>query len=236
MISGNKKLKNPFYFIKDKVIFNISNNNDDNDVCGKHYKTFDTESKSLKKGDMYIDAHGNKTTASADGTYNVSKGTDAEAATISANKGVFPYYEVSYSYTADGTTKTGSTVYWLDEYIKDGDKVEANGQFKNKTIHKSEDDEETMTYEAYFKTLLLEEIGNAVKGGNSKETIEKTFAVFMADNQKAVVDGKSVVVTNITAAVKITENDILNAIKDVIKEYGDKLLKAYEKECEVSVN
>lgn len=42
-------LQNPFYFIKDCIIFNIQGSNTEKDECGKHYKTFDTESVELKR-------------------------------------------------------------------------------------------------------------------------------------------------------------------------------------------
>ena len=130
MIQGNKNLQNPYYFIKDNVIFKISNSNDENDICGKHYKTFDTETADVQKGQKYTDLHGDKQTATEDGQQNVSKGTDTTTQTINANKEMFPYYEITYTY--DG--QTYKSLFWLDKFIETGDKTETTGKkFKNKT-------------------------------------------------------------------------------------------------------
>lgn len=234
MIQGSKNLKNPYYFTNGNVIFKISSSNKDNDACGKHYKTFDTESKDLKKGNYYVDVHGDTKIASADGSYTVSKGSDTDSATITANKAVFPHYEIGYSYTKDEETKTGTKLYWLDMFIEDGDKI-TSGKFSKKTIHsKTSGDETELEYDKYFKKLLLEEMTNKVKAGYPKETIEQEYAMFIVGSETNF-DGMNVTITSVSTNVKITENDILGVIKDAIKAYGDKLLESYSKTCTVTI-
>ena len=108
-------LQNPFYFIKDGIIFNIQGSNTEKDECGKHYKTFDTESVELKKGTYYNDKNGNVKIAEDDGTFEVGLKTDKKPETIAANKAVFPYFDVTYHYVQSGNEET--VTYWLDDLI-----------------------------------------------------------------------------------------------------------------------
>ena len=117
-------LQNPFYFIKDGIIFNIQGSNTKKDECGKHYKTFDTESVELKKGTYYNDKNGNVKIAEDDGTFEVGLKTDKKPETIAANKAVFPYFDVTYRYVQSGNEET--VTYWLDDLITDGDKISNN--------------------------------------------------------------------------------------------------------------
>ena len=230
MIQGNKILTNPYYFVKDNVIFNISNSNNDDDICAKHYKTYDTETVELTKGQTYVDNHGDSQIATIDGEYNVSKGTDSETATVTANKGVFPYYEITY--THEGETHT--SLFWLNHLIGVGDKTETSGKkFKNKTIHKTTGSETTMTYEAYFKTLVMKDIHDKIKGGVGKQQIIGEYAMLIV-GQETLIDGVIGKITNVTADVKLTETNIIDEIAKVIKEYGDKKLLEYNKQCTVT--
>lgn len=234
MIQGSKSLKNPYYYTKSSVIFKISSTNNDNDVCGKHYKTFDTEEKEFNKGQYYIDVHGDTKIANADGTYTASKGTDSEEATITANKAVFPYYEIGYSFEEDGETKTGTILYWLDKFIEVGDKM-TSSKFAKKTVHTDSGDESELEYDKYFKSLLLEDISNSVKAGKSKEQIVEEYGMFIVGSE-VMINGLEATITSVSNNVKITENDILDVIKAVIKEYGDNLLKSYSKTCSVTIS
>lgn len=230
MIQGNRILSNPYYFIKDNVIFNISNSNNEEDVCGKHYKTYDTEMVEIAKGQSYTDLHGDTKVATADGEQSVSKGSDSDASTVTANKGVFPYYEITYTHEEE-TTKV---VFWLDKLIQVGDKTESSGKkFKNKIIHKTSGSETSMTYEAYFKTLVLQEMHDKIKNGASKDSLKGEYAMFMV-GEETFIDGVKGTITNVTADVKITEQNIIDEIANVIKEYGDKKLLEYDKQCTVT--
>ena len=145
-------LQNPFYFIKDGIIFNIQGSNTEKDECGKHYKTFDTESVELKKGTYYNDKNGNVKIAEDDGTFEVGLKTDKKPETIAANKAVFPYFDVTYRYVQSGNEET--VTYWLDDLITDGDKITINNDtvgptrlrlpeyvsFVKKTVHGTEGD------------------------------------------------------------------------------------------------
>lgn len=233
MILPNTSPRNPYYFVNSSVIFKIAYQNPDSDSCAKHYKTFDTESKELKKDQYYIDLHGDVTKAPSDGNYDVSKETADGDSAITANKAVFPWFEVGYSYNVknkDGeeVTKTGTQIYWLDNLIEDGDKMNGS-KFEKKTVHASTSaNEDQVLYTTYYKNLLLEEMAKDFQNGYTKTQIEKKYALFIV-GQTANINGIKGEVTSVTASNKITDSNIQDAIKKAIKEYGNKLLKDYDK-------
>lgn len=225
----NTILKNPYYFVKNNVIFEISTNNTKEDPCGKHYKTFDTETVELKKGRYYFDKNGNRKLAEQDGSFEVSLGTAKETETINKNKAVFPYFDITYTYEESGNTET--ITYWLDDLISDGDEMNGS-KFQNKTIH-TEDGETTLTYIEFFKQECLKHMANDVVNGLTLEAL-KSNNPFLFVGAKTKINGAKATVTATT--IEATDAEIMNVVKEKIKEYGDKVLKIFDKECEITVN
>ena len=90
-----------------------------------------------------------------------------------------------------------------------------------------------MTYEAYFKTLVMKDIHDKIKGGVGKQQIIGEYAMLIV-GQETLIDGVIGKSTNVTADVKLTETNIIDEIAKVIKEYGDKKLLEYNKQCTVT--
>ena len=221
-------LKNPYYFVKDSVIFNISTTNSDEDPCGKHYKTFDTETKNLKKGTYYFDKNGNRKLTTQDGNVEVSLNTAYKAATITANKSVFPYFDVTYKYN-DNSTET--VTYWLDDLIEDGDKLTSN-KFKNKTIH-TETGDTTISYVEFYKKQCLKKLADEITEGITLENLQSNNP-FLFVGAKTKLNGSDVTVTS--SGIVASDEEISNILIEKIKTYGDKLLEVFGKNCNVTIN
>lgn len=125
------KLKNPYYFVEDNVIYDISDKQDA-DNCGKHLVTYKTASLNgsdkvfVKKGNKYINANGTQTVAPSDGYYPVSTGQ----IDVDANKTVFPW--ICLNYKTDVKSPTRQEYLWLDYLIDDGDRFDGNNFVMNK--------------------------------------------------------------------------------------------------------
>lgn len=237
-------LQNPFYFIKDSIIFNIKGSNTEKDECGKHYKTFDTELVELKKGTYYNDKNGNVKIAEDDGTIEVGLKTDKNPETIAANKAVFPYFDVTYRIVQSGKEET--VTYWLDDLIADGDKItEDTGSvsFVNKTVHGNEVEQE-IPYVNYYKNKCLDKLVNDVVNGMSIEQLAKNNPLIivntkvnpliMADTEIKFNGTKAIVVSS---GISCTNDEIVDYLLGKIKEYGDtKVLKIFDKKCEVKLS
>lgn len=247
-------LQNPFYFIKDGIIFNIQGSNTEKDECGKHYKTFDTESVELKKGTYYNDKNGNVKIAEDDGTFEVGLKTDKKPETIAANKAVFPYFDVTYHYVQSGNEET--VTYWLDDLITDGDKISNNNgavelttrtvsnsvRFVNKIVHGTEGDYE-ISYVEYYKNKCLDKLANDVINGMSLEQLAKnnpliivntkTNPLIKEDTEIKFNGAKAFVVSS---DISCTNDEIVAYLLGKIKEYGDtKVLKIFDEKCEVKL-
>lgn len=220
-------LNNPYYFVKDGVIFNISSTNTQEDPCGKHYKTFDTKTVTLEKNNYYFDKNGNRLLTTEDGDYEVSLKTAKETATINANKAVFPYFDVTYQYES-GNTET--VTYWLDDLISDGDKMSGN-KFQNKILHEK-DSETTISYVEFFKQQCLKQMANNAVQGVTLDVL-KANNPFIFVGVETKVNGVKAIVT--ASSIEATDAEIMNVIKEKIKEYGDNILKIFDKTCEVTV-
>lgn len=237
-------LQNPFYFIKDGIIFNIQGSNTEKDECGKHYKTFDTESVELKKGTYYNDKNGNVKIAEDDGTFEVGLKTDKKPETIAANKAVFPYFDVTYHYVQSGNEET--VTYWLDDLITDGDKISNNNgavelttrtvsnsvRFVNKIVHGTEGDYE-ISYVEYYKNKCLDKLANDVINGMSLEQLAKNNPLIIVGSETKFNGAKAVVVSS---DISCTKEEIVAYLLGKIKEYGDtKVLKIFDEKCEVKL-
>jgi len=232
-------LENPFYFVKDNIIYNIQENNSGNDECGKHYKTFDTVSVELKKGSYYYDKNGTVKIAENDGDFEVSLNTTKKESTISANKSVFPHFDVTYQYV--GNDKEESVTYWLDDLIADGDKM-SGGKFVNKTVH-SDNGEKEMTYVEYYKNKCLDSLANDVVNGLSISRLAKNYPFLMVNTKnnplinadtEIKLNGQKVIV--ISSDISCSNEEIVEYLLNKIKEYGDeKVLNIFNKSCEVNL-
>ena len=237
-------LQNPFYFIKDGIIFNIQGSNAEKDECGKHYKTFDTESVELKKGTYYNDKNGNVKIAEDDGTFEVALKTDKKPETIAANKAVFPYFDVTYHYVQSGNEET--VTYWLDDLITDGDKITINNDtvgptrlrvpeyvsFVKKTVHGTEGDYE-IPYVEYYMKKCLDKLANDVINGMSLEQLAKNNPLIIVGSETKFNGAKAVVVSS---DISCTNDEIVAYLLGKIKEYGDtKVLKIFDEKCEVKL-
>ncbi|MBQ3944283.1 MAG: hypothetical protein II670_01565 [Alphaproteobacteria bacterium] len=210
------KLHNPYYYVKDNVVFKISYNLDNaEDACAKHYVTFETESKTMKKGQYYTDLHGDRKKVTADGTVNVSTGnlnlTECEKA--------FPY--IAFTYKVEGNDDdTFTDVLWFDNAIKVGDKI-STGRFE-KTIHG--ETESTKDFAKVYKDEVLASIAESVTKGLSIEDAKKAHPEYLFISNTFNYNKKKVTRTSIsssgdTTALKvfpIKEEDITTAVITLI--------------------
>ena len=165
------KLHNPYYYVKDNVVFKISYNLDNaEDTCAKHYVTFETESKTMKKGQYYTDLHGDRKKVTADGTVNVSTGE----LDLTECKTAFPY--ITFTYKVDGNNEdTFTEVLWFDNAIKVGDKISSNRFVK--TIHG--ETESTKDFALVYKDEVLAAIAESVTKGLSIEDAKKAHPAYL---------------------------------------------------------
>ena len=121
MITCSTTLENPFYFIKDNVLYEINDKQDEYNR-GVHLVTYLTETKVLSKGEKYKDLHNDEQTAVSDGEYQVS----TNKIDVEECKKVFPYHILTFE---DDNNNEFDVVLWLQNFIKDGDTFQ-NGAFK----------------------------------------------------------------------------------------------------------
>ena len=241
MIYPKTTLQNPYYFIKDKVLYNISNQQDTNNEhtssegCGVHKVTYKTELKKVEKGQVYLDLHGDLQTANEDTNYSVSTGKLNETAC----KNVFPYFTVTYNKknVPAGQGRIIKT-YWLQHLIQDGDKVDERGKFAMNEKHGN-------SYLDAFKKEMKEAVKSAIIGG---ATIEQLYSIFplwffsgQPDKTTKVTDnnGNLVDATYNTSTVAISEEDlwtlIYEALDEKVRAYANNCLKPHGKKVKDGV-
>lgn len=154
--------------------------------------------------------------------------TSDKAATITANKSVFPYFDVTYKYN-DNSTET--VTYWLDDLIEDGDKLTSN-KFKNKTIH-TETGDTTISYVEFYKKQCLKKLADEITEGITLENLQSNNP-FLFVGAKTKLNGSDVTVTS--SGIVASDEEISNILIEKIKTYGDKLLEVFGKNCNVTVN
>ena len=213
-MTPKNRLNNPYYFVKQGVIFSINVTNDEKDPCGKHYVTYILdEEKGVKKGEAYLDVHGDYQVATADTPAPiVSTGKVDEAASAA----VFPYFKIT-------DTDNNDYYFWLDNFIEKGDVIETN-KFK-KTVHGGES---TIDFaEDYVKTVT-NAIATAVAGGTSFDSAKKAYPSYLFANagDNITVNGKEITIkaSGINASYTvsnrplITEASVVTAAIDIINE------------------
>ena len=252
MTFPTNKLKNPYYFIKNNVVYEISENQD-TDNCGQHYVTFNVVSLTgndkifVKKGDRYLDVHGTPTVAPTDGYYEVSTGV----LNIEQNKLVFPWICVEYK-TKPEDRETKSEYLWLDYLIDDGDSFDGT-----KFIMNQQHAPENGSYVEYFREQVLDKIGLYLANGYTDVDIKRSFPDYLLAEQygenipedataNITVDGKKVYLVNVTTSSEdenfemgVSEEDMLEAFYKYCNEqvitYANRLLKKYNKKLKDTV-
>lgn len=231
MILPKFKLSNPYYFFNNNVLYEISDTND-KDGCGKHLVKFITEEKTVKKGDIYYDECNNKCVAEEDGTVNVATTT----VNVERCKDVFPYFSVTYEDNETG--EQGIKYYWLQDMIADGDTLES-GRFVINQVHENPDNAENPATEYSYLSKFIDSINSDIDSYIAKELSmdeikEKLpYYVFAQEGDEVTINGRTVVVTNVSFST-VKDEDMLTKAYEIINkktiEYADGLLKKYKKE------
>lgn len=233
MIQPKTTLNNYYYFINGNIVFDIKNYNDQ-DGCGVHKVTYLTEPKVIEEGHHYTDLHGDVQTAETEGTYQVSTGNLNETECAK----VFPHFMVNYH---DREGNQYVVYYWLQNLIKDGDKLQSN-KFVMNTTHGA-------GYLNVFEDSIDETIANYAKNGYTLEqimnmmpkycfnpiTVEDEETTFEINKTYIYKDGRKIEVRYVNAmgiAMRTPEyvmDIIYAAINEQTKEFANKKLKVHDK-------
>jgi len=238
MIIPKLTLDNPYYFIQDGTLFQISNTQD-KDNCGTHKVTYVTEEKELNVGDSYYDLHGDYvkiTEASSSGKYDVKTNSLDKAACAS----VFPSFTVTY---VDKDNKQHTRYYWLQDMIKPGDKF-------TESFAPHGADQNT-TYITLFQDDLKNAIKEMAKKGVSIDSIKKSMPMYCfnvsalsSDDLKKttmIENGKTIEVTyqSNTLGLNLTDTSlntlIYEALNEDVVKYANQKLLPYQKKIKPNV-
>jgi hypothetical protein len=207
------KLHNPYYYVKNNGVFKISYNVDNaEDACAKHYVTFETESKTMKKGQYYTDLHGDRKKVTADGTVNVSTGE----LDLTECKTAFPY--ITFTYKVEGNNDdTFTEVLWFDNAIKVGDKISSDRFVK--TIHG--ETESTKDFALAYKDEVLAAIAESVTKGLSIEDAKKAHPAYLFQPNTFIYNKKKVTRSSISSSAvantfPIKDPEITTAVINLI--------------------
>ena len=153
MIRYTTTLKNPYYFIADNILFNISEKQDA-DKCGQHLVTYkqsvDKDNnpifKTVKNGGYYLDEHHNKLINESGSEIMVplygDKVDDEECEKI------FPNFKIGYYMLENGILKYEYITYYLQDLIAVGDRY-INDAFVRNNIHNNDDTQDINKYRFY---------------------------------------------------------------------------------------
>lgn len=222
------KLYNPYYYVNNGVIFKIDYNLDNaDDSCAKHYVTYETKAKSLKKGDTYIDNHGDKQVLDAD---NANTPVSTGVVNVNASKNNFPY--ISFSYKVDGNTEdTFEETVWFGHEIKVGDKLSSNKFVK--TIHGEVESNED--FALTYKKEVVAGVAKAIVKGKTIDEAKKSYPGYVFAGTSFKYNGKNVTRTGSISSsapantFPIKDPEINNAVIDEInaktEEYANSMLE-----------
>lgn len=225
-------LRNPYYYVKSDVIFKISDKKTDmDDSCAQHYVTYVTEKKAVNAGDVYVNLHGDKVKASANGNVDVSTGEIKVGGNDGCDK-VFPHFKITDSENND-------YYYWLDEFISDGDVV-VDGYFK-KTVHG--DTEGVIDFSTYYLNGVKMKIANGMVKGDKFNKLKSSYPAYLfADAGDEInVNGKVVTVASVTASdsevsdfplisESVLEDTVIQLVNEKTIEFANGLLSNIGKE------
>lgn len=245
-MTPKNKLSNPYYFIKNNTIFNISSANNTNDSCGKHYVTYTTDPDiTVSAGSTYVDLHGDYVKATTDKTGVVSTGiVDSDVSSKT-----FPFFKVEG--TVDGEAGKQSYYFWLDDDIEDGDVVQAVENEDDvvkfmKSVHSDDPtrESEPVDFAKYYVDTVKNKIAMSIVNGKTFDAVKKGYPqyLFAKEDDEIKIEGKTVTVTGVTASYEpetlpiIAEEDLSETIYALINamvvKYADSLLKNIEKKID----
>lgn len=218
VIYPQKDLSNPYYFIKNKVLFKISYDKGGDEDCASHKVTYKTKDTVLKKGDNYYDLHGDLKTASENGNYAV-KTKDIDCAQSSS---VFPYFSVEYDKTGqDSLVK----YYWLQSLINDGDTVDDNGKFLINAHTKGYID-----YVDLFRKAFIDQLTQDIKNGATKNGVKTKYPHYFFKNCEYKTSDGYEYNGKVNNFAPLTDEEIDNIIIDALNAkavaYSNNILKA----------
>jgi len=221
-------LKNPYYYVNDNVLYAISDTQMDENLAeiedkriGEHLVVYVTEEQELAKGTKYRDLHNDEQTALVDGLYQVS----TNKINVEECKAIFPYCTVSYE---DDDSNTYEEIYWLQDYIKVGDKF-VNGHFES--YHSD--------YQKDYENKAIVEIGKLIDKGTNLNQIISKFPYYIFDSamieDKVKInteDGQKMVTYNgvegvTTKSTKDMKDIIAKSVQDKTVAFANQKLDAY---------
>ena len=222
MITCSTKLENPFYFIKDNVLYEINNKQDEYNR-GLHLVTYLTETKVLSKGEKYKDLHNDEQIVGEDGEYQVS----TNRLNIEECKKIFPYHILTFE---DDNNNQFDVVLWLQNFIKDGDTIE-NGAFKT-SYGTSYDSCFIMNFSKEVDSLLKKEF-------NITQILQKI--PYYAFNPNGLIENKVTIDTEegmkkvtykscshgFTISKPTIKQMVLNCVTDKTIAYANSILQKY---------
>lgn len=222
MITCSTTLENPFYFIKDNVLYEINDKQDEYNR-GVHLVTYLTETKVLSKGEKYKDLHNDEQIVEEDGEYQVS----TNKIDVEECKKVFPYHILTFE---DDNNNEFDVVLWLQNFIKDGDTFK-NGAFKTSY---------GTSYDACFMLYFSKEVENLLEKEMTISQILQKIPYYVF-NPNGLIENKITIDTEdgrkkvtykrckhgITISIVSIKQMILYIVTDKTIAYANSLLQKY---------
>ena len=224
LITPAKTLNNPYYFISNNTIFEISFNKNGDGDCAKHKVTYETEDKFLKMGTKYCDKHGDWMVAENDGMYSVK--TDKLNEPVC--KVTFPHFTVTYVNEDDAATL--KVTYWLQNMIQDGDSVENEGIVESPFIMNVHSATEYTDYLTCFKYNFVEEIKRLLTKGYTIDEIKKRVPHYCFETYDYKTQGYTYM-GEVEGFDPITDEELeqmaIDAVNENVIAYANSQLKKY---------
>jgi uncharacterized protein RhaS with RHS repeats len=228
MTELSKTLKNPYYYINNGVLYNISDKEIDKDIegasdrrKGNHLVTYITEPKELESGSKYYDLHNDEKVADTAGTYQVS----TNKINVEECKKTFPYATINY---IDDEENEYQEVLWLQNLIKEGDTYK-DGKFVSYGF----------TYDSDYEFQVSLEITKLIEKETSFEQIIKKLPYYIfepslvKDKIQITTDEgtKKVTYNGTNGLFSTTKKSLKNYLMDVvfykIRDFTNEKLKKY---------
>lgn len=227
-MTPKSKLSNPYYFIKNNTVFKISSSNETKDSCGKHYVTYKTDpERMVKKGETYIDLHGDYVTAKNDATNVVSTGSiDAETSSKT-----FPYFKIT------GLSDGNETEHylWLDDFITDGDVIVTDNDnvkfMRTKHSENPNDESGYVDFAEDYVNTVKEELAAAIVNGKDFDAAKRSYPpyLFVSEGDRVKIDRNVIDVSEVKSSFEIESLPIISeeGLTDTIYELLNGMVKTY---------